>query len=253
MKKEFVTLFLILSVSFAFRLLTYRENQSGAPPYGLSEEDVPKFGSIEWSREWVRPNVPAKVAIQAGHYMNDELPSELERLRDNDGSAGGGKHEWEVNLAISEEIKSILNENGIEAEILPATIPPRYWADVFIAIHADGSENTSKRGFKIAKPWRDFSGKADRLISFLRDEYQEETGFSWDDNITQNMRGYYAFSWWKFEHAIHPMTTAVIFETGFLTNYYDRQIIVNQPDIAAQAIAKGVMRYLESEGLVISD
>ena len=70
------------------------------------------------------------------------------------------------------------------------------------------------------------------------------------DNITQNMRGYYAFSWWRYKHAMHPMTTAVIVETGFLTSPIDREVLIDSPEIPASGIASGIIKYLESESLV---
>ncbi len=224
---------------------------SGAPPYGVAEEEVPEdLDPYAWIREWERPEGPAKVALQVGHWKNDDFPEELARLRNNDGASGGGKSEWEVNLAIAEEVKKLLEPVGIEVEILPATVPPKYWADVFVAIHADGNVDSSVRGYKFAGPWRDFSKKSEELVEILNESYEEVTGFVRDPNISRNMRGYYAFSWWRFEHAIHPMTIAVIAETGFLSNYYDRLVIVDQPELAARGIAEGLVKFLEREELI---
>jgi N-acetylmuramoyl-L-alanine amidase len=158
--------------------------------------------------------------------------------------------EWEVNLAIAEETKKILEQRGIIVEILAATVPPEYWADVFVAIHADGSLDRSKSGYKVASPWRDFSGKAETLVKAIEDSYSSATGFKKDPNITRNMRGYYAFAWWRYEHSIHPMTTASILETGFLTNASDRKIIVNQPQISAKGLAEGIINFLQAEELL---
>lgn len=223
---------------------------SGAPPYGESEENVPGFGIFSWLDDWERPEGPAKVALQVGHWKNEELPEELDKLRGSSGATGGGRNEWEVNLAIAEETAKLLKKKGVEVEILPATIPPSYWADVFIAIHADGSTDTTKAGFKIASPWRDFTRKAKSLVDNLYGSYSEATNFTTDDNITRNMRGYYAFSWWRYEHAIHPMATAAIIETGFLTNPLDRRILIDTPEIPAEGIADGIFDFLVQEGLL---
>lgn len=246
-----LTLSLILfSAIFIYAInIISQDRISGAPPDGASREESPE-NPYSWAQNWQRPNVTAKVALQVGHWKNNEFPEELARLRNNTGASGGGKTEIEVNLAIAEETAQILQSQGISVEILPATIPPRYWADVFIAIHADGSEDLQKRGFKVAGPWHDFTGSADNLVQIIKANYSKDTGFLWDDNITRNMRGYYAFSWWKFEHSLHPMTTAVILETGFLSNHQDRLTIVNNPQIPAQAIANSINQYLQAHNLM---
>jgi len=194
---------------------------------------------------WSRPAEDKfRVGLQAGHLGVEEHPEELERLRNNTGSKGGGKWEWEVNLEIAERSAAILESRNINVDILPATVPPGYWADIFIAIHADGSEDPQNSGFKVAPSWHDLSGKAPELVRILTEEYQQKTGMTIDENITHNMRGYYAFSWWRYEHAVHPMTTSAIIETGFLTNAGDRKIIVDNPQIAAEAISSAVFSFL---------
>jgi N-acetylmuramoyl-L-alanine amidase len=67
------------------------------------------------------------------------------------------------------------------------------------------------------------------------------------------MRGYYAFAWWRYDHAVHPMTPAVILETGFLTTAADRKIIVEQPELSAQGLANGIIIFLEGENLIIDE
>lgn len=221
---------------------------TGAPPYiaegGDPWEGLEKIPDIV---NWKRPNGPLRVGLQVGHLHSDQLPDELERIRGNTGASSGTITEVEVNLAIAEETAELLKAEGIEVDILPATIPPNYWADVFIAIHADGHEDPTKSGFKVASPRRDYTGKAERLVSTLREEYGKTTGLVWDEEtITRNMRGYYAFSWWRFDHAIHPMTPAAILETGFLTTPSEASFLVNNPEIPAQAIADSLMRFLKS-------
>jgi len=251
------TLFIIISfltlVGSILRVSEFLKSGSyiyGAPPFGEAESDVPSFGTTAWFDHWVRPDGPAKVAIQVGHYLNNDLPEELEVLRNSNGTTGGGKAEWEVNNAIAKETATMLRREGVLVEILPATIPPSYWADVFISIHADGSLDKSKRGFKIAAPWRDFTNGSQSLVTYLYESYSDATNFEEDDNITRNMRGYYAFSWWRYKHAIHPMTTAAIIETGFLTNSLDQNLLIANPELPARGIAEGVLTYLITEGLL---
>jgi N-acetylmuramoyl-L-alanine amidase len=60
------------------------------------------------------------------------------------------------------------------------------------------------------------------------------------------MRGYYAFNWRRYDHSVHPMTAAAIIETGFLTNARDRNVIVKDPQKAAQGIAGGILKFLKT-------
>jgi hypothetical protein len=228
-----------------------RENvNTGAPPNGIAENEVPNLDPLAYLANWKRPEGPAKVGIQVGHWKNKEVPEELENLKANSGTQGGGSTEVEVNFAIAEQVATALEEKGIEVDILPTTIPPEYFADVFIAIHADGSTDRLKSGYKFAAPWRDMSGRADDLVAILEEEYETKTGLEKDPNITRNMRGYYAFSWWRYEHAIHPMTTAVIAETGFLTNKSDQDLLIRNSDVASDAIANALVTYLENQKLL---
>jgi hypothetical protein len=199
---------------------------------------------------WKRPDGPPKVGIQVGHWKNEEVPEELHRLKGSTGASGGGMSEWEVNYQIASELKVLLEEKGIKAELLPTTIPPKYWADVFISIHADGNPDPAKSGFKAAKPRRDISGKAEKLLEEIEQDYGNLTGLSKDPNVTRNMLGYYAFRWWRYDHAIHPMTPAVILETGFLSSPSDRKLIVDNPKLSARAISLGIIDFLRSENLL---
>jgi N-acetylmuramoyl-L-alanine amidase len=239
----------ILTITSLSAVNWYKQNNIGAPPYGEPEENAPQ-DVLSWISNWKRPDIPAKVALQVGHYNSKDLPDELENIRGNTGASGGGFDEWEVNLVIAQETAKKLRRKSIDVEILPATIPPGYWADIFIAIHADGSTDLNKRGYKAATPWRDFTNDAEKFVDILENSYQQLTGWEKDPNITRNMRGYYAFSWWRYDHSIHPMTTAVILETGFLTNHADRALLINNPEIPAQAINDAVLTYLEEENLL---
>jgi hypothetical protein len=193
---------------------------------------------------WKRPDGPLRVGLQVGHWKNDELPEELENIKKNGGTSSGGVAEWQVNLKIAQDVKVLLEEKGIVVDLLPATIPPGYWADAFVAIHADGSGDRRVAGFKVASPVWDFSGKAAELQQVIEETYRQLTGFPIDPNVTRNMTSYYAFSWRRFDHSIHPMTPAAILETGFLTNPGEAKTLVKNPMMPAQAIAQALFRFL---------
>src|SRR3989344_147361 len=228
----------------------YDQPITGALPYGESEEDAPALGELDWLRDWKRPDGPARVGVQIGHLNNEDAPEEQKRLRNNGGATGGGYTEVEVNAAVAEELKRLLASEGVLVDLLPTTIPPDYWADVFVSVHTDGNTNPTVSGFKIASSWRDLTGTARELVAILESSYQEATRFPKDPNISRNMRGYYAFSWWRYEHAIHPKTTAAIVEMGFITNPGDRKILVGSPEIPARGLADGVLKYLRSQNLL---
>jgi hypothetical protein len=232
--------------------LAYLEEvNTGAPPYGEALEEVPAYDDPRAQFiNWKRPEGPPKIGLQVGHLNSSEAPDELARLRANTGTSGGGKWEYEINNEIAQKTAKLLETRGIVVDILPATVPVDYWADAFIAIHADGNLDRTVSGYKVAPPWRDWTGKADELSSLIEKSYGFSTGLPVDPNISRNMRGYYAFSWWRYEHAIHEMTPGVIVETGFLTNASDQKIIIHNQDLAAQGIASGIIEYLKKENLL---
>jgi hypothetical protein len=250
MKKLLLVFCLLTTFGITVFVGNFLNITSGAPPYQVADDPPgPDIESFLW-RDWKRPEGPAKVALQVGHWKSGEVPDELHRLRGNTGASGGGKSEWEVNMSIVSATAEILKDKGIVVEILPATVPPEYWADVFVSVHADGNLDLGKSGFKAASPRRDMTGKSGSLLNFVEDEYSKATGLPEDPNVTRNMRGYYAFGWWRYEHAVHPMTTSIILETGFLTSPSDRKVIVDQAEIAAFGLAEGIIKYLTSEKLI---
>lgn len=191
-----------------------------------------------------RPSgTPPRVGLQAGHWQTENMPDELARFRTATGANAGGYSEAEVNLDIANRTAELLRAKGIEVDVLPAFVPPRYDADVFVALHADGSSDTWRRGFKVATPWRS-SPASEMLGAALTESYGRGTALPWDDTITRNMRGYYAFNFGRYQHAISRTTPAVILELGYLTNDEDRAFLTQQPDVSAAAIASGIERYL---------
>lgn len=245
-----VLIFLIFGFLLMSIIGLVKKYNTGAPPYLPDNEGWEQFDKLSWLKDWKRPDSPAKVGLQIGHLNSNELPEELERLRGNTGSSGGGKTEVEVNKKIAQATKEILEKEGIIVEILPATVPPQFWADVFVAIHADGNLDRSVNGFKVASPRHDYSGNSYNLAELIQGSYKASTNLNLDPNISRNMSSYYAFSWRRFEHAVHPMTASAILETGFLSNAGDRKVIVNKPHLSAQGLSDGIIKYLKSKDLL---
>lgn len=189
-----------------------------------------------------------RVGIQAGHWKESELPAELSVLRSATGAAGSGWREVDVNLDIAQRVANTLRGKGIQVDLLPATVPAAYKADLFVAIHGDANGNTSISGYKLARArWSRVPQVEDAAIKAISAEYAAATGLKEHPNsITEDMRQYYAFNWPELNHAVAPTTPSVIIETGFLTTAPDRALLLQQPDRAASGIANGIIRFLSS-------
>ncbi|MDX1646184.1 MAG: N-acetylmuramoyl-L-alanine amidase [Longimicrobiales bacterium] len=199
-------------------------------------------GPIPTPAEWRPPGGPVKIALQAGHWRAGEAPAELSGLRDN-GTRWEDIHEWEANLEVARRTAALLETSGYEVEILPAVVPPGYRAHLFVSIHADGSLDTRASGYRVASPRRDATGRAADIASLLERSYGKATGLRHITTSTRRMRNYYAFNFRRYEHALHPMTIAVILETGFLTSPRDRGVIVDDPDRAARGIVEAIRAF----------
>jgi N-acetylmuramoyl-L-alanine amidase len=184
------------------------------------------------------------VGIQAGHWRVEELPEEQYRLRDSTGARYGRFREAELNLEVARRVADLLRASGARVDLLPARVPAGYRADAFVAVHADGADRPGARGWKAATPWR-ASEAARRLREALAGTYPRFTGLPEDRfGTTSYMRGYYAFSPHRYEHAIDPRTPAVILEMGFITVREDRETLFGDPQAAALGIAAGIVRFL---------
>lgn len=195
--------------------------------------------------DWQPPEGPVKIALQAGHWRAHEAPDELRGLRDN-GTRWRDVAEWEANLRIAERSAEMLRELGYEVEVLPAVVPPGYRAHLFIAIHADGAGDPRASGYRVAAPRLDATGRAAGIVALLEESYGEETGLRRLPTVTRRMSNYYAFNFRRYEHALHPMTIALILETGFITSERDRAVILSDPDRAARGIVAAVTRFEET-------
>jgi hypothetical protein len=186
-----------------------------------------------------------RVGIQAGHWKSNELPEELARLRGSTGAFSDGLSEADLNLAIARRVEKLLVARGIVVDVLPATVPPSYDADVFVSLHADGATSRKARGYKLATPWR--TSRASQLLADTLDAaYRKATGLPRDGGITVNMRGYYAFNYRRHTHAIARTTPAIILEMGFLTNASDRSVLYGRADAVAAGVVNGIVDYLNA-------
>ena len=217
-----------------------QEPQTRRRRWGRSRNRYP--GPIPTPEEWQPPDGPVRIGLQVGHWRTEEAPRELSGLRRN-GTSWNGTPEWEVSLEIARHAGAMLEELGYVVDILPAVVPPGYRAHLFIAIHADASNDRSARGYRVAAPRRDATGRASGIVDLLKRTYGEATGIRRLPAATRRMRNYYAFNFRRYEHALHPMTIAAIVETGFLTNAGDREVIMSQPERAARGIVEAITTF----------
>jgi N-acetylmuramoyl-L-alanine amidase len=142
----------------------------------------------------------------------------------------------------------MLEEAGVEVDVLPVYLPERYRAHAFVALHADGDPSGALNGFKVARPVFSAIPETDeRLVATMNDAYQKVTGMPRDDmHISRRMTGYYAFNTRRYCHAIAAGVPAAIIEMGFLTNAGDRLLLLGDPDLLARGIADGILRFLDT-------
>ena len=175
---------------------------------------------------------PKRVGLVAGHWGYD--PGAV---------CPDGLTEVEINLAVAQSVKTLLEDQGYAVDLLEEfdAALEDYLADVLVSIHADSCNIPEASGFKAARVLHStLPEKEDQLVECLPEEYREVTGLPFHQHsITYHMREYHAF------YEIDPQTPAAIIETGFMAA--DRHILVDQQDKVAQGIANGIVRFLETE------
>src|SRR5687768_11528928 len=228
---KFILLFAIALVSLHPVVTTFAARIEG----GLSQGFASAAASL--------PRV--NVAIQAGHWKNNELPDELARLRGSTGAVGGGRTEAQVTLDIAQRTARLLRAKGLTVEILPATVPTAYQADLFISLHADGNNSSRPRGYKVSTRWRSEVAALDALlVQALEDGYGQTTQMPRDPSVTRAMRGYYAYSTYRGEeYRLGATTPAAILEMGFMSNAADRALMFNNPELVARGVVAGIDKF----------
>ena len=188
---------------------------------------------------------PPRVGLQIGHDGADRQPSELAHLRGNTGGFADGLSELAVNRSVALALKRRLEAHGVTVDLLRATPPAGYHADLMLALHADSVSDTTRTGYKSAYFHPPRSGLEPGLKGLIDADYLRATGLPDDtENTTDAMREYYAFNFRSYAHTIHPATPALIVELGYLSNPSDATLL-REPDVLAGALAGGVVRFLE--------
>lgn len=203
-------------------------------------------GALGTVRTWLQG--PPTVGLQVGHWRAREHPEELAALRTSTGGHAAGVDEVTVNAAVADALARRLRAAGVRVEILPATLPPRYRADVLLSLHADAHHGAGRRGYKSAhfRPAR--NAREPTLKRSVDAAYLRASGLPSDTaNVSGAMNRYYAFHFRRYQHAAHPATAALIVEMGYLTDPRDRAWLL-QPEGPAAALAEGVLAHLRDRG-----
>lgn len=191
---------------------------------------------------------PPRVGIQVGHLAAAEQPPELAKLRYSTGGHADGLDEVDVNLAVAEALARELEAAGVDAELLPATVPPDYRADLLISVHADSSPAPWRRGYKSAHFQPARNRLEPRLKALVDAAYLRASALPDDhENITGAMLRYYAFNHRAYRHSVSPHTPALIVELGYISHPQDRAFL-ERPEAVAQALTEGVLAFLDERG-----
>ncbi len=190
---------------------------------------------------------PPRVGLQVGHEGAQDHPEELAALRVNTGGHAAGVDEVDINRAVALALARLLETQGVAVDLLPATPPAGYHADLFVSLHADASPDPARRGYKTAH----FSPPRNPLEPRLKaqlDAAYDASGLPDDqNNVTDSMSFYYAFNFRRYHHSVHPGTPAVIVELGYLSNPQDREYL-SHVEAPAARLAAGILTYLRERG-----
>jgi hypothetical protein len=193
------------------------------------------------------PDGPRRIGIQIGHWEAEIAPPELgARIRTQTGTRWGNVNERDINRDIALRIKAILEPRGYIVDVLPVTLPNGYLADAFVSLHGDGDGTGENSGFKMAYSTRRTPYEV-ALMEAIKDIYGPATGLEWDgDRLTRGMTSYYAHNWRRYRNATSPFTPSVILEMGYVSHASDRRLMTTRPEVLANAIASGIVRFLEA-------
>jgi len=191
---------------------------------------------------------PPRVGIQIGHEGVEGHPDELAALRGNTGGYAQGVSEVEVNRAVAEVLRDLLEAHGVRVDLLRATPPQAYRADLLLSLHADSVPDPTRQGYKSAHFEPPRSYLEPRLKNLIDAAYYAASGLPDDHhNTTLNMIEYYAFNHRAYRHTVHPSTPALIVELGYISSPSDLAFLL-EPERPARALAEGALAFLRARG-----
>lgn len=207
------------------------------------------------------------VCLDAGHggkgistlEDNDPDGTSQKTAQSTGTESTGGLLEKDVNLAVTLATGKLLEEAGIKvvytrttdtevSNIERARIANKASADIFVRIHCEGDDNTSRRGcycycISSGNKWQATNyEKSHKLCETILYAFSEKTGMPVDKSFEGGIfedDGLTASNW-------SNMPTALI-EMGNMRNAEDEEIQKNSVDLMAQGIAEGILQYLSNK------
>lgn len=193
---------------------------------------------------------PVRVGLQVGHLDAAAQPDELASLRASTGAHAAGVDEVDVNRAVVDALARRLEAHGFAVDVLPASVPAGYRADLVLAIHADANADPAREGYKSAHFTPARNAREPLLKLDIDRAVLLESGLGDDDrNVSGNMLRYYAFNRPRFRHSVARRTPALLVEMGYLSNARDRRLLL-QPERLAGILERGVVSYLRDVGRI---
>lgn len=192
---------------------------------------------------------PPRVGVQIGHDGVEAHPVELGHLRGNTGGFALGRSELSVNRAVAAALRQRLSAHGVAVDLLRATPPAGYHADLVLSLHTDSLEPevaAGRRGYKSAHFTPPRSPLEPRLKRLVDASYLRATRLPDDTaNTTSAMLEYYAFNFRRYRATVHPATPALLVELGYLSSPADAALLA-RPGRVAEGLSGGVVEFLRS-------
>ena len=207
------------------------------------------------------------VCLDAGHggagistkEDNDPDGTSQKTAQSTGTESAGGLLEKDVNLAVTLATGKLLEEAGIKvvytrttdeavSNVRRAQIANESSADIFVRIHCDGDDNTSRRGcycycISSGNKWQSTNYQSShKLCESVLSAFSAKTGMPVDKSFEGGIfedDGLTASNWAN-------MPTALI-EMGNMRNSADEEIQKNSVDLMAQGIAEGILQYLNNQ------
>ena len=151
-----------------------------------------------------------------------------------------GLQEVMINYTVATQTADILRQYGIVVDLLDEMddrLTFNYSADAVVSLHADSCTGaaTTMSGYKTAASQ---GANATLLKSCIDSSYATATGLAFNENtVTNHMTEYHVFG------RLNNRVPALILEMGFMGG--DRNLLVNESPRVAQAVADGVICFVE--------
>lgn len=233
----------------------------------LAKADAPK--SPEDEKDEAEDDAAASgegfvVCIDAGHQLSGDSSQEpigpgasetKARVTGGTSGASSGLAEYEVNLAVALKLRDYLESRGVEVVMVRETndvnisnseraaVANDAGADLFIRLHCDGSEDSSRAGFSTLIPgYNDWTGsivdESREAGEIIQRVALEVTGAA-DAGVVErtDLSG---FNWCE--------VPTVLCEMGFMSNPDEdlRLATEEYQQLLAKGIGDGALEYLET-------